>query len=128
GPVPRQRGTEFMADDDAPGAEPLYAGPVRELRLALVCYGGVSLAIYMHGTTKEIHKLVLASQGRDLESTTNPFPQETTEAVYWELLKDMEAKDGIRTRVVVDIVSGTSAGGINGVFLAKARAGNPDQR
>ena len=25
----------------------------KELRLALVCYGGVSLAVYMHGTTKE---------------------------------------------------------------------------
>lgn len=23
-----------------------------ELRLALVCYGGVSLAVYMHGVTK----------------------------------------------------------------------------
>ena len=26
----------------------------KELRLALVCYGGVSLAIYMHGITKEV--------------------------------------------------------------------------
>jgi len=25
-----------------------------ELRLALVCYGGVSLAVYMHGVTKEL--------------------------------------------------------------------------
>src|SRR5690606_38564929 len=34
----------------------------KELRLALVCFGGVSLAIYMHGVTKEILKLVRASQ------------------------------------------------------------------
>lgn len=34
----------------------------RELRLALVCYGGVSLAVYMHGITKEILKLVRASR------------------------------------------------------------------
>ena len=33
----------------------------KELRLALVCFGGVSLAIYMHGVTKEILKLVRAS-------------------------------------------------------------------
>ena len=33
----------------APNAE------TRELRLAVVLYGGVSLAIYMHGTTKELH-------------------------------------------------------------------------
>ena len=35
-------------------------GDVRELRLAVVLYGGASLAIYMHGTTKEIHRLVKA--------------------------------------------------------------------
>ena len=33
-----------------------------ELRLALICYGGVSLAVYMHGVTKELHKLVRASR------------------------------------------------------------------
>jgi hypothetical protein len=31
----------------------------KELRLALVCYGGVSLVIYMHGVIKEILKLSL---------------------------------------------------------------------
>jgi len=36
-----------------------------ELRLALVCYGGVSLAVYMHGVTKELHKLVQASRAFD---------------------------------------------------------------
>ncbi|RJG08248.1 hypothetical protein D3872_24805 [Massilia cavernae] len=34
----------------------------KELRLALVCYGGISLAIYQHGVTKEILKLVRASK------------------------------------------------------------------
>ena len=33
-----------------------------ELRLALVCYGGVYLAVYMHGVTKELHKLVVAAR------------------------------------------------------------------
>ena len=33
----------------------------KELRIALVCCGGVSLAVYMHGITKEILKLVRAS-------------------------------------------------------------------
>ena len=31
----------------------------KELRIALVCFGGVSLAVYMHGITKEILKLVV---------------------------------------------------------------------
>lgn len=26
----------------------------KELRLALVCYGGIRLAVYMHGITKEV--------------------------------------------------------------------------
>lgn len=33
----------------------------KELRIALVCFGGVSLAIYMHGISKEILKLLRAS-------------------------------------------------------------------
>ncbi|KAM0749121.1 hypothetical protein T439DRAFT_327615 [Meredithblackwellia eburnea MCA 4105] len=36
-----------------------------ELRWALVLYGGVSLAIYMHGVTKELHKVVRASKVLD---------------------------------------------------------------
>ena len=35
----------------------------KELRLALICYGGISLAVYMHGITKEIWHLVRASHG-----------------------------------------------------------------
>jgi predicted acylesterase/phospholipase RssA len=33
----------------------------KELRLALVCYGGSSLAIYMHGVIKELHRLAKGS-------------------------------------------------------------------
>ncbi len=111
--------------------EPL--GDVRELRLALVCYGGVSLAIYMHGVTKEIHKLVLASAAYDRDQRSHPFPPGSTEAVYWDLLRRMHRGQigagprGVRTRVVVDIISGTSAGGINGICLAKALALNRSQ-
>lgn len=55
--------------------EPVAPRPsddVRELRLALVCHGGVSLAIYMHGVTKEIHKLVRASTAFEHDPTHNP--------------------------------------------------------
>jgi patatin-related protein len=34
----------------------------KELRLALVCYGGVSLVLYMHGVIKEMLKLSRASK------------------------------------------------------------------
>jgi hypothetical protein len=42
-----------------------HASPVREkeLRLALICYGGISLAVYMHGITKEVWRLARASRG-----------------------------------------------------------------
>ena len=46
-------------------------GSVREVRIALVCYGGVSLAIYMHGITRELHRLVTASSR--LDEDENPF-------------------------------------------------------
>ena len=43
---------------------PPPADPVREkeLRLALVCYGGISLAVYMHGITKEVWHVSRASR------------------------------------------------------------------
>ncbi len=102
----------------------------RELRLAIVCYGGVSLAIYMHGVTKEIHKLVLASAALERDQSRNPFRSHTTEHIYWNLLSRIAGgklggqATGARIRVVVDIITGTSAGGINGIFLAKALSGN----
>jgi patatin-related protein len=102
------------------------SGSVREVRIALVCYGGVSLAIYMHGITRELHRLVVASSRFDEER--NPFEPPSSEHVYWELLRELAAEDGVQTRVVVDVISGTSAGGINGVFLAKAIAHDLSQQ
>jgi patatin-related protein len=95
---------------------------VRELRLALVCYGGVSLAVYMHGITKELEKLARASARFVEKPDENPFPPSRTEHAYFNALKHRADVEGFRTRVVVDIISGTSAGGINGVCLAKAIA------
>ena len=34
----------------------------KELRFALICYGGISLAVYMHGITKEVWRLAAASR------------------------------------------------------------------
>jgi hypothetical protein len=41
-----------------PSGPAVERAETRELRFAVVLYGGVSLAIYMHGVTKEIQKLV----------------------------------------------------------------------
>ena len=109
---------------ETPGARP---GNERQIRLALVCYGGVSLSIYMHGVTKELHKLVVASRAFELESEINPFPDDTTEHVYWAVLRRLQDEDGIRRHLLIDVISGTSAGGINGMILAKALARNRSQ-
>ena len=88
----------------------------RELRLALVCYGGISLAIYMHGITKEVWHLARASRAFH-DGIPSPDGSET---VYRRLLADMEAEGGVRLRILPDIIAGASAGGINGIFLAQA--------
>ena len=88
----------------------------KELRIALVCYGGVSLAVYMHGVTKELWKLARASRAFH---GTDPAC-DGTEAVYLRLLERIRDSHGLKLRVLPDIVAGASAGGINGVFLAQA--------
>ncbi|RJY08480.1 patatin-like protein [Aurantiacibacter aquimixticola] len=89
----------------------------KELRIALVCYGGVSLAVYMHGVTKEIWKLARAS--RDFHED-GVAPQGGVEQVYNALFRRIEEKHQLRLRMLPDIVTGASAGGINAVFLAQA--------
>jgi len=88
----------------------------KELRLALICYGGVSLAVYMHGITREIWHLVRASRAYLEDQPAGGG----SEDVYRELLQLIEAKSGTKLRVLTDIIAGASAGGINGVFLSQA--------
>jgi hypothetical protein len=94
---------------ESPGGVSLKdSGSVKELRLALVCYGGSSLAIYMHGMTKELHRLVRASSLFDAPAGSPESPS-VSESVYRRLLTEMAERDAerVRTRVVVDVVAGT---------------------
>jgi patatin-related protein len=104
---------------------PTDAAGQKELRLALVCYGGSSLAIYMHGVTKELQRLVKGSAL--LDAGLEAAPKAASESVYRQLLAERTAQTGVQTRVVVDVIAGTSAGGINGIYLAKALAHNQSQ-
>lgn len=88
----------------------------KELRIALVCYGGVSLAVYMHGVTRELWQVARAS--RDFHS--NAVSRGGVDAVYRRVLETIENERDLRLRVLPDIMSGASAGGINAVFLAQA--------
>jgi len=90
----------------------------KELRLALICYGGISLAVYMHGITKEVWRLARASRAYHGNEPENGG----SEAVYRRLLETISAETGTELRVLVDILTGASAGGINAIFLAEAIA------
>jgi patatin-related protein len=68
-----------------------------DLRLTVVMNGGVSLAVWIGGVAQEIHRL------------------EGAEGAYAQLV------DFTATHARVDVISGTSAGGINGAFLAVAQ-------
>lgn len=119
----------------------------REIRFAVVIYGGVSLTIYINGVVQEMLHLVRST-------ADDPGELSPVEKVYRELamvvgepahvslqpnapkpLGDRPGKAGlvasskrdsktIRSRFIVDILSGTSAGGINAIYLAKALANN----
>ena len=88
-------------------ASPAGSAPLpksREVRAGLVLYGGVSLAVYIHGVTYEFFRAV---RGRG----------------FYRLLKALTDSD-----IVVDVISGTSAGGINGIMLAYALCNDRDFR
>jgi len=90
----------------------------KELRIALVCYGGVSLAVYMHGVTKEIWRVAKAS--RSFHGGDDSQPQSAVQQVYQRLLEHVEDTHDMRLRVLPDVLTGASAGGINAIFLAQA--------
>jgi len=88
----------------------------KELRIALICYGGVSLAVYMHGVTKEVWKLTRASRAFHSGDRTEAGSQ----GVYRKLLEHISTRHNLNLRILPDILTGASAGGINAVFLAQA--------
>ena len=72
----------------------------QEIRLAAVLNGGVSLAVWMSGVTLEFQHVALASAGLGL----------------WQTYADV--LDALGATARVDVIAGTSAGGLNGAFLA----------
>ncbi|WP_041375981.1 patatin-like protein [Polymorphum gilvum] len=93
-----------------------------ELRLALVFYGGVSLAIYMHGVSREVLNLVKASACHGAREAPDGTCADLAPSVraYLDLFEAFEPE--IKLRVVVDAIAGASAGGVNGIMLARAIA------
>jgi patatin-related protein len=126
------------------GGETTAYRALKEVRFAVVIYGGVSLAIYINGIVQELLRLVRATapDATGLQPLANA-PSGTT-AVYRKLGQLLNNPDlgeeecwnrvqqkqplAISTRFVIDVLSGTSAGGINAIFLAKALANDQDLR
>ena len=86
----------------------------------------------MHGISKEILKLVRASkalhaikdrtqraQAVFFDDVDARDPEYDSEQIYFELLRDI-GTNSVEMRVIVDIIAGASAGGINGAMLARA--------
>jgi hypothetical protein len=104
--------------------------PKQEIHFAVVLYGGVSLAIYINGVVQELLRMVRATSG------LGPRKAGTSEDVYRKLgclldrgvlppnNADPDPNEPIKTRFRIDIISGTSAGGLNGIYLAKALIGD----
>jgi patatin-related protein len=130
---------------------PKTYSPTQEVRIASVMFGGVSLAIYMNGITQELLRAVRATAPalppdsnkrtagdwhlrREAETLLADDQLNSTESVYRVLGRSLfhgrragaplSVSGPIRTRVVVDLLAGTSAGGINSVYLAKAIVNN----
>ncbi|MGI5478689.1 patatin-like protein [Streptomyces lavendofoliae] len=78
----------------------------QDIRLAVVMNGGVSLAVWIGGVAVELHHLAMA------RTWAKPDP------VYRPLL------DLLHADARVDVIAGTSAGGLNGAFLALGLAQN----
>lgn len=108
----------------------------KELRLAIVFFGGVSLAVYQHGINREILNLIRASKlyhrnlrdqdvaiPADAPSFHSSYPDEPERSTGEVYLQCLEAiGQHLSLRVIVDVISGASAGGMNGIALARALA------
>ncbi|MFF4160280.1 patatin-like protein [Streptomyces sp. NPDC001678] len=99
-----------MADtdgiDEIDGIDGIDGIDRQDIRLAVVMNGGVSLAVWIGGVAVELHHLAMARRW--------------DEPVYRPLL-DLLCADAR-----VDVIAGTSAGGLNGAFLALGLAREKD--
>jgi predicted acylesterase/phospholipase RssA len=85
-----------------------------EQRFALVLNGGVSLAVWMGGVIEEVNSLRMVSAQPDPQ---NASTRAKLSRDAWRAILETAKKT-----VTVDLVAGTSAGGLNGAILAHSIA------
>jgi len=101
----------------------------QDVRFAVSMAGGVSLAVWMGGVSREVNLLQQASDSRPGNGRTTPWagpdPIETAQdAVVRNLYRNL--LELLDMTVAVDVLSGTSAGGINAALLGMSSAGGVD--
>lgn len=89
--------------------------PQPQLRLAVAFTGGVSLAVWMGGMAREMNLLLAASRIRRGETVADTTESGRRVRDGYAALLDVLGLD-----VSMDVLSGTSAGGINAVILGLA--------
>jgi patatin-related protein len=121
GPGKAAEGGQADAKESAPSANPPPPSQgqkpwPQEIRLAATVVGGVSLAVWMGGVTQEVSHLLKAS--RQLV-TGSPAPVGEAAVVQdkYEMLLDL-----LNATVQIDVLTGTSAGGINAACLGLSEA------
>ena len=93
--------------------------PPQELRLAITMSGGVSLAVWMGGVARELNLLAEASSRRP--AVPGEQPGDTAARGLYRKLLDL-----MQVTVSIDVLAGTSAGGINAALLGLAAVGRCD--
>src|SRR5436190_1749783 len=87
-----------------PQGPPTLVNPVKEIRFAVVMYGGVSLAVYINGVSQELFHMVRATAPADLTAVSGPplLPDDQltgSERVYRRVA-------GLLTEHLIDIAPG----------------------
>ena len=98
---------------------PAQEMPPQELRLAITMSGGVSLAVWMGGVARELNLLTEASSRRP--AVPGEQPGDTAARGLYRKLLDL-----MQVTVSIDVLAGTSAGGINAALLGLAAVGRCD--
>jgi hypothetical protein len=93
----------------AGGSQTLEDRLVEEVRLGMALNGGVSLAVWMGGCAVEL------DCARRAHLAPEPAEEGAVERSVYNMLCTV-----LRRQLVIDVMSGTSAGGINGALLATA--------
>ena len=113
-----------VADPGATDPGATDAGTTQDLRFAVAMSGGVSLAVRMGGVAREVNLLQQASRSRQRDPGSGPASPADWDAQVRNLYRGL--LDCLDITVTVDVLAGTSAGGVNAALLGLSSAAGAD--